>query len=480
MTTASALCGGNARGECENSPDGYPDAATAPSLLVVHDDGLVRSALKERFTREGCTVVEATTTAQALMRLGPAVDIVLLDAQLRHPDTPALRHRIKELAPDSIVILITPSSSANGIVQATTLGAYGYLHIPLDLDDAVVTVMNALEIRRLHREVRKHRSAEARHYGFEAIVGGCPAMLALKSALARAADTAACPLLLIGETGTGKSLATRVIHYNSERAGEPLVSVGCWAPSEELLGAEAFGVERTGVPDGYQRRHGLVERADGGTLVLEDVGDLPAGLQAKLLRVLDDKRFARSGGRTNISVDVRVVATTTRALEAGGLCEDLRHRLGLMAISMPPLRERDGDILQLANYYIDRYNQEFGKRVRGLTAEGIAVLERYGWPGNVRELRNVMERTMLLLDKEWIAAEDLPALAAAAPRPLFRLPAVGVNLDEVERVLVVQALERSHGNQTLAGKLLGINRDQVRYRIEKFGLARLVTDRHAA
>ena len=370
------------------------------------------------------------------------------------------------------------------IVQATKRGADGYLHTPLDIDDAVVTVMNALEITRLRREVRTQRSSEGSHYGLEAIVGACPAMLALKSTLARAADTAAFPLLLMGETGTGKDLVVRVVHYSSERAAGPFVHVSCWTPSEDLLGTELFGLERAGVPDADRQRHGSVERADGGTLVLEDIGDLPAGLQSKLLRLLDDTRFTRIGGLTNISVDVRVVATVTRDLEAdvraGTFREDLRRRLGLMAISVPPLRERHGDIPLLANYYIDRYNRELGKRVRGLTAEGIAVLEGYGWPGNVRELRNVIERVMLLLDKEWIAADDLAGLAAAAPRSPFRLPAAGVNLEEVERRLVVQALERSHGNQTHAGQLVGINRDQVRYRIEKFGLARLVADRHSA
>ena len=484
MTTARVHSSGNARGEPENSPDGYPGAATAPSLLVVHDDALVRSALKERFAREGCNLLEATTAAQTLMTLGSAVDIVLLDTQLPHADGPILLDRIKELSPDSIVILITPSSSHDNIVQPTKRGAHGYLHAPLDIDNAVVTVMNALEIRRLRREVRTRRLSEGRHYGFEAIVGACPAVLALKSTLACAADTAAFPLLLIGETGAGKDLAARAVHYNSERAGEPFVHVSCWAPSEELLAVEVFGVEQAGAPHAHRRRRGLVERADGGTLMLEHIDDLPAGLQSKLLRFLDEKRFTRIGGVTNISGDVRVVATATRDLEAdvraGTFREDLRQRLGLVAIGVPPLRERHDDILLLANHYIDCYNREFGKRVRGLTSDGIAVLEHYGWPGNVRELRNVIERTMLLLDKEWIAADDLRALASAAPRSLFRLPEVGVNLHEVERDLLIQALERSHGNQTHAGQLLGINRDQVRYRIEKFGLAKLVSDCHLA
>ena len=481
MTTASAQNSGNARGEREVSPKGPTDPATAPNLLVVHGNGVVRSALKERFEREGCAVMEASTAAQALLTLGPAADIVLVDAQLPYADGPTLLHRIKELAPDSVVVLIAPSPSPNSIIQMTNLGAYGYVHTPINLDDAVVTVMNALEISRLRREVRHRRSSEARQYGFGAIVGGASAMLTLKSTLSHAADDSPSPVLLIGETGTGRGLAGRVIHYNSQRAGEPFVHVSCWPPSEELLGAELFGVENEGVPGGRRRRRGLIERADGGTLVLEDISALPAGLQSKLLRLLDEKRFTRiSGGLTDISVDVRVVATATRDLEAavraGAFREDLRQRLGLTAICVPPLRERHGDIPLLANHYIDRYNQEFGKHVRGLTAGGIAVLERYRWPGNVRELRNVIERTMLLLDKEWIAADDLPALPSAAAGSLFHLPTIGVNLDELERALVVQALERSHGNQTRAGQLLGMNRDQVRYRIEKFGLANRATD----
>jgi DNA-binding NtrC family response regulator len=482
--TASAENSGNVHADPEISPDRPRVAATAPNLLVVHGDGAVRSVLRERFAREGCHLIEAGTAAQALMTLTPAVDIVLLDAELPGADGSSLLRRLKELLPQSLVIVITSSSSVDAALDMTKPGADGYLHTPLDIDDAVVTVMNALEVSRLRREVRARRSHEARHYGFEAIVGGSPAMLALKSTLARVADIPASPLLLIGEVGSGKDLAARVIHYNSERAADPFVHVSCWAPAEELLGADLFGVEQAGVPDAHGRRHGLIERAEGGTLVLENIGDLPPGLQSKLLRFLDDRRFTRIGGLTNISVDVRVIATSTRDLDArvraGEFREDLRQALALTSIGVPPLRERQGDIPLIANYYIDRYNHEFGKQVCGLTAEGIAVLEHYGWPGNVCELRNVIERTMLLLHGEWIAADDLPPLTAAAPRSQFRLPAPGVNLNEVERELVVQALERSHGNQTHAGKLLGINRDQVRYRIEKFGLAKLVADRHAA
>jgi transcriptional regulator with PAS, ATPase and Fis domain len=301
-------------------------------------------------------------------------------------------------------------------------------------------------------------------------------MAAAKQLLTRIAVSRASTVLLTGETGTGKDLAAKAIHYNSDRAGRPFVNITCSALPEQLLESELFGHERGAFTDARQQKRGLFETADGGTVFLDEIGEMTPGLQAKLLRFLEEKTFKRVGGLADIHVDVRVIAATHRNLEdqvtAGRFREDLFYRLQVMPVTLPPLRERRGDIPLLVDYYIDKYNREFRKRVRGVSSEALALLEAYRWPGNVRELRNAIERAMLLTDRDQLEAEDFSSLSRSAVASAFRLPPDGVNLDEVERQLVVQALERTGGNQTQAGHLLGINRDQVRYRIEKFALSR--------
>ncbi len=457
---------------------------TVPSLLIVDDEALVRWSLKERFTQEGCTVAEAATVADALMQVNTGIDLVLLDVRLPDGDGLSLLRRIKELSPDTLVILMTAFSSVENAVEAMKRGAYSYFNKPFNLDDVAMTVEKALETSRLRREVRTLRSNQGREYSFDAIIGGSPAMLGVKSMLARVANSPASTVLLTGETGTGKDLAAKAIHFNSDRAGKPFVNITCSALPEHLLESELFGHERGAFTDARQQKRGLFETADGGTVFLDEIGEMSAGLQSKLLRFLEEKTFKRVGGLSDIRVDVRLIAATNRDLEAevetGTFREDLFYRLQVMPIVLPPLRERRGDIPLLANHYVDRYNQEFRKRARGLTPEAMAMLEQHRWPGNIRELRNAIERAMLLLDAEWIAPDDLTSLMRSGSRVLFRLPADGVNLEEVERQLLVQALERADGNQTHAGHLLGINRDQVRYRIEKFGLGRLVADKHGS
>lgn len=464
-------------------------------VLVVDDEPAIRYTLGEALRGWGYDHVEAGTIAEALEVFDhEQPSVVLQDINL--PDGSGLDalREYKNRYPQSIVIMITGNILLDETLSALRGGAYDFITKPINLRELQVTIRNGIEAGILRREVRSLRHEQARQFGFDQIIGSSAAMMETIGLARKVAASEASAVLLQGESGTGKDLVAKAIHYASGRANQPFVAINLAAIPGTLIESELFGHEKGAFTDARNRKEGLFEQAQGGTIFLDEIGELELNLQAKLLRVLEEGSFRRVGGLKDLPLDVRVIAASNRDLKAESESNhfrvDLYYRLSVIQIDLPPLRERGGDVLGLAVFYLHYFNKHLRKRIRGLTREVEEIFCHYHWPGNVRELRNVIERVMILEDTDLVTTKWLPrdlmreeeshGRRESSPPPVesgtvtgerpavgFVIPDNGINLELVELSLVQQAMERSGGNQTRAAELLGISRDQLRYRLKK-------------
>lgn len=448
--------------------------ANDPRVLLVEDDDSLRATLREWLESEGFSVLEAPTGHDALGASLPELDAVVLDCGLPDINGFEVLRRFSATAPRLPVIVLTGSGSIDHAVEAMKHGAFHYATKPADYEDVTRLLRSALVARGTHEE--QGRSEVTDGDALEALVGDSRSMRRARTLIRKLAAAASATVLITGESGTGKDLAARALHAVSPRGDRPFVNVTCTALPSALLESELFGHERGAFTGAHARHKGLLERAEGGTLFLDEIGDMDPLLQAKLLRVLEEKRYRRVGGTEDLDANLRIVAATNvdllAAVDAGRFRQDLYYRLAVLVLPMPPLRERRDDIPELARRLVGQHASRSGGRAPIITPAALAALVAHDWPGNVRELRNVLERGLVLREGNAIDVDDLELVrAAASETDAFLLPSGGVDIQQVEQDLVLQALERTQGNVTRAARLLGMSRDQVRYRIQKLSSA---------
>jgi DNA-binding NtrC family response regulator len=453
-------------------------------VLVVDDEELYRRSLERILRRVGHTVSEARDATEALTAVSEqSFDLVLVDLRMPGLNGIELVRQIRDVNPDLPCIMVTGFGSPESSVDALRAGAFWYLEKPFDqsnLDVIRKLVDQAIELGRLRAENRILQSQLRSRYRFENIIGTSAALRSVLDMVGKVADTDST-VLVTGESGTGKELIAKAIHFNSRRADQPLITVNCGAIPEELLESELFGHEKGAFTGALRDREGRFEAADGGTIFLDEIGDMSPNLQVKLLRVIQDRSFERVGSSRTRRVDARVIAATNQDLEKaireGRFREDLYFRLNVIPIEVPPLRERREDIPQLAQHFLDVLNQERQTKIDSFSPGAMAMLCEYGWPGNVRQLENLIERLVVLRGEGEIRERDIPPLApspARSPRARVRIPPEGIDWNKVvgdfEAELMDQALAMAGGNKAKAAALLGLHRTTLVEKIKKRGL----------
>jgi DNA-binding NtrC family response regulator len=448
-----------------------------PNILIVEDEPKMLRLLELNLADEGCKTFSAGD-AEAGLKIfnGESIDLVLSDIKLPGMNGLEFLQAIRRMNEEIPVVLMTAYGSVEKAVEAMKSGASDYVLKPFSLEEIKLVVRKELDVHRLRAENRTLREELGRRYEYPNIVASSPSMQEVLAAVERVAS-ANSTVLIGGESGVGKELIARAIHQRSRRASGPFVKINCTAIPENLLESELFGYEKGAFTGAIASKPGKFELADKGSLFLDEIGDVPQVMQAKLLRVLQEREFERLGGTRTLKVDVRLIAATNRdlraALEEGTFREDLYYRLNVVPINMPPLREHKEDIPGLVEHFLSRFRNEGGKEIRGITPDALQVLMNFHWPGNVRELENIVERAMTFATGQWIRACDIHMDPEPSKRDGTAMPFLppGMTLDQWEDEVIREALRRSGGNKSQAARLLGLSRNALRYRLSKIGVA---------
>ena len=441
------------------------------NILVVDDEEPFRRLLKNELTRKGYSVSVAADGGEAQRLLSNnAFDAVLLDVVMPGMDGLSLMKTLKEDPSAPPIIVLTGKATVETAVEAMKNGAYDYLTKPYKLDELVIVVDRACEYGRLSVKSRLLEQELVRKESPFEFVGTSRQLKDIMALIAKVAPTDS-PVFIQGESGTGKELIANTVWHYSKRKDTPFIALNCASLSESLIESEIFGHEKGAFTSAHQLKHGLVEVADTGTLFLDEIGEMPIGLQAKLLRFLDSGEFRCVGGNKAMRVDVRLITATNKDLpemiKAGTFREDLFYRLNVITVTLPPLRERREDIPELARHFLDKYSKKLSKTVKEFTGESLELLGGYHWPGNVRELENVIERAVILCESDKVGAEDLSIPSVAAISELGTNP----SLEEMEKNYILRVLKESNGNQSKASQLLGIDRKTLYLKLKKYGIS---------
>jgi len=453
-------------------------------ILIVDDEAFIRENLERILADDGYRPFSTDSGEEAVRRVSEEeIDLVLLDLNLGHRSGLDVLRELREVDPEVLVIIITGYGTVESAVEALKLGAYDYIKKPFKADAIHLIVKLALETQNLRREVRHLKREGGVQFGQTDMIGSSPQLLQVFHQIQEVAKHEHATVLITGESGTGKELVARAIHQLSPRKERAFVEINCGSLPFNLLETELFGHERGAFTDAKNRKIGLIEESNGGTVFLDEIGEMDLNLQVKLLRVLEDRKIRRLGGVRNIDIDVRVIAATNRdlkqAIDDREFREDLYYRLNVFPIHMPPLRERREDIPQLLDHFFKRFSREFNKAIRDVSRPAIDLLMRYHWPGNVRELRNVVERICIMHNAEVITPEMLPReIWGGPPRrqaPFsFEIPPEGIVVEEiinqVEKDLISKALAITGGNVAKTSRLLSLPRGTLRYKLEKYQL----------
>jgi len=450
-------------------------------ILVVDDDQGMREFLEIMLTQEGYSVSTASDAGRALSRCRKeAFDLIITDLKMPKMDGIEFLREVKNLSPEALVILITAYASGETAVTAMHEGAYDYIEKDFAIDDLKRIIRDALAKKGVKRDDALFLKEVEEAVGFGSMIGNSREMLKLYATIKKVADTPA-NVLILGESGTGKELVARAIHGNSARVTMPFMVINCGGIPENLLESELFGYIKGSFTGAYTDKPGLFEIARGGTVFLDEIGELPPLLQVKLLRVVQEKTFRRIGGAEDIHVDVRIISATNQNLadnvKSGSFREDLYYRLNVIPLHLPPLRERKEDIAALTRHFIEKYSREFGKEIKTISAYALELLMHYPFPGNIRELENIIERSVALETSNIILPENLILSHAQVEKEsdsLFELSETGINLNDelakFEKALIEKALLKAQGSKTKAAELLKISYDSLHYRSEKLGI----------